>query len=216
LGRVNSFVNNSLPAYPGISATSIIDPRATKIWYAENGSVSLDKYTVSNNILGTFTGAENYRYTGTINVGGSATNFFTVPSGQTCNMVSASTIVLRPGTRIQAGSVFNAKVETNSFNTARKSQQDWAAQQQNEQLLEEYIATHIFPNPSQDWVYISTHNKFNSIDISNLQGQSVMLHKPIQADTHIELSLGHLPKGAYLLKVGFENGMSKTTQLVLQ
>lgn len=216
LGRVTSFVNNTLPAYPGVSATSIIDPRATKIWYAENGSVSLDKYTVSNNILGNFTGAENYRYTGIINVGGSATNFFTVPTGQTCNMVSASVIVLKPGTSIQAGSVFNAKVETNSFNTARKSQEDWVAQQQNEQLLEEYISTNIFPNPSLDMVYVSCQNKFSHIDVLNLQGQSLLNYFPTQADTKAELSLAHLPKGIYMIKVSFINGMSKSTQLILQ
>ncbi len=97
-----------------------------KVWYAENGTVILDKYTAS--------GTENYYYTGIIEAGSRVTTTvtinsttktystgnFTIPSGATVKFVSgglqmgtapaAGSIHLVPGFSAQSGSTFRQKL----------------------------------------------------------------------------------------------------------
>lgn len=86
-----------------VNPNNWIESRNNKTWYAANGQVSLNTYTVSN--------TENYRYTGTINM----ENNFTVAASTTCNVLSGSTVLLKPGFHATNGSAFTASVNMNAF-----------------------------------------------------------------------------------------------------
>ena len=92
---VTSFTINALSTWPEIDPHSLIDSRDLKVWYAENGLVTLDQYAVS--------GEERYRYTGSITA-----QDFVVPSGTTCTFEAGAEVVLGPGFNAEAGSFFTA------------------------------------------------------------------------------------------------------------
>lgn len=65
-GNVTNGNVNSLNSTSNYNGRLIFDPRALKLWYAENKNVVLDNYTASNQTLGITTGNEFYFYTDTI------------------------------------------------------------------------------------------------------------------------------------------------------
>lgn len=69
-------------------------------------------------------------------------------------------------------------------------------------MMENHI--NIYPNPTQDFVYIQSNQPINSIFIYNTIGQIV---KTITCNQNkLRLSLSDLPKGLYLVKIETKNG----------
>ncbi len=214
--KLNTFSNNTMPSVPvgsflpNIGVDAIKDSRDIKVFYADNGFVNIDKYTVSNQIDGTNidnTNTENFRYTGIINLGGSATNFFTVPSGKICNVLSSQAIVLKPGTTILAGSVFSAKIDATSFTTARVAINDVVPDVQTPNNDNKFAQLLIFPNPSKDKVAIFTDpngEEMLDITIVDISGKAVLYQ--IINGLNTELNIQDLSAGSYTIHIQYRSG----------
>jgi hypothetical protein len=70
----------------------------------------------------------------------------------------------------------------------------------------------VFPNPASGIVTLITSPEAESIAITNTIGQLVYT---VKAQAEIELNLGHLPKGVYLVQMQSSKGVS-TQRLVIQ
>jgi hypothetical protein len=209
LGRTTSFSNNVMPGFPtGVPATTpnaVIDSRAAslKVWFAENGQVLLDKYSVSN--------TENYRYTGTINV----ENNFNVPSATNCTMVSAHNIVLKPGFTASSGSSFRAYIDNNTFNSTGRT---GAATADNDAapFSEQDLA--VFPNPSTgkfSVLLLTGADVSYTYEVFSLLGKRVTAsHRADQTGKRLEVDLTGNAKGVYLLKLTVNNQVY-TRRLIL-
>jgi tyrosinase len=100
-GSTNLFATTSMATITGksnINPNSIIDRRVLKIWYAENGVLSLNKYSAS--------GTEVYQYTS----GSIEAIDFIVPSSANVEFrTNGKTITLDGGFTVNAGGIFEAK-----------------------------------------------------------------------------------------------------------
>lgn len=190
----NGTFPSGVPGYPGGNPNNIVDGRVSslKVWYAENGQVKLNKYTVS--------GTENYRYTGTIN----AEDNFTVPSSTNCTMVSAANIVLKPGFVANSGSAFRAYIDVNTFNSqGRLAAAGTVADKNFETLAERDIE--VFPNPSDGrfQILLLTGSDVEcSYQVTDLLGK-VVTSSGSRSITQraFELNLQGARKGIYLVRL---------------
>lgn len=66
----------------------------------------------------------------------------------------------------------------------------------------------IYPNPTSDWIKIQSQEKIKQTQILALNG------KLIQTSNHSEISIKHLPKGIYILKILFANGELISTKII--
>jgi tyrosinase len=237
LGRTSSFGSDVLmpnttpsgiPRFPTgvshINPTVIIDSRASevKVWFAENGKVILDKYTVS--------GTENYFYTGIIEVGSRvitsvvlnttsvnySTGNFIVPSGTTCKMVSGGLqmgtapskgiIKLVPGFTVQSGANFTAKIDEDYFtdpSAGARTRDLFPAE-----TLDLYT---VFPNPSNGLFKIDfseSNEERHLVSVINSFGIEVAQSK--STDKIVEMNLQSVPKGMYTVIIKTNSG--KTVQ----
>lgn len=245
-GRNSSFSDEILPnksnpsipdfpsGVPGVSPSSIIDSRASsvKVWFAENGKVILDKYTVI--------GTEAYRYTGIIEAGSRlitsknlngtnvsySTGDFIIPSGTTCTFTSgglqmgsapqAGYIRLVPGFRAELGAAFTARINSLYFTDASAGGRIAAVDggEQKGGYSERKIA--IFPNPSKGIFNIQLNkfpNALRSIKVTNSFGRLVQ-ETSSSALSH-ELDLSNIEPGIYFLMITEESGEVFTRRLIL-
>ncbi|HTJ48084.1 MAG TPA: tyrosinase family protein [Cyclobacteriaceae bacterium] len=249
IGRTSSFPDEILPnkigtavagvpnfpsGVPDVSPTSIIDSRASsvKVWFAENGKVILDKYTVS--------GTENYHYTGVIEAGSrvitstvlnsTTVNFltgnFTVPSGTTCNFVSgglqmgtatqAGYVRLVPGFYAQAGCIFTAKINSQYFTDAAAGGRLAGESDPSASVNSKEDFLRVYPNPASGVIYISLNNngELYSYEIQNALGSSFL--KGSSSDTFTTIDLSGITPGIYLLTVKTTEGKTKTERILIK
>ncbi len=241
-GRNSSFLEENLPnslaggagpfpaGVPTVTPSSIRDSRASsvKVWFAENGKVILDRYTVA--------GTENYHYTGVIEAGNRQvtarnlngtlvtydTGAFTVPSGTSCHFLSgglqlgnateAGVIRLLPGFSAQAGSTFSARINSEYFTNAASGlrTQDHVLAQE---TLEEGI--HLFPNPTSSRVYIQLPQTFTTDYRYTLLDA---FGKTVAGGTSLDQSLDMQPfaTGMYMLVVHTKEGKTLCTRIIRQ
>jgi len=217
-GRVSGpFVNSgtttvatSMPTYPDINPHDIVDSRSPllKVWFAENGRVLLNRYSVN--------GQENYRYTGAIK-----SEDFTVENSTTCTFLSAKEIDLTPGFSATTGSTFDAFIDTDHFNTARKEQVEVAietnspfGQENYKDFSEDDIL--VAPNPSSGEfnIVLLTNNKIDyQYTLYNSFGE-IVTQNPSNVGKSIKFDLSDSSKGFYILKL-VVNDKTFTKKLVL-
>ncbi|HEY3406145.1 MAG TPA: tyrosinase family protein [Ohtaekwangia sp.] len=250
LGRVSSFPDEILPnkgsspvtnfpsgnrliynPVPNVSPTSIIDSRASsvKVWYAENGKLILDKYTVNS--------TEKYYYTGIIEAGsrlvpsvvvdGQTVNYLTgefiVPNGRNCWFVSGGlqmgsapapgSIKLVPGFKAQHGSNFVAKINSAYFtNAAAEGRIASAESGEKDNTLENALL--VYPNPTTGLLNITFSEEVNmhepfAYTLTSSLG-NVVLHGQSASGVTVLDATQTLP-GLYILTITVKyNGQTKT------
>ncbi|MCF1421896.1 T9SS type A sorting domain-containing protein [Mangrovimonas futianensis] len=70
----------------------------------------------------------------------------------------------------------------------------------------------VYPNPTNDLIYVKSLTSLNSLSIYNLMGQEVMNTNDVKSSEGIDIS--HLTSGTYLLKVIGSNGESFTKRII--
>jgi tyrosinase len=207
---------NTIPGQPPIARSGAVDARSLKVWYASDGQVHLDRYTVIN--------TENYRYTGTITVSNAAnptTGAFTVPANTNCRMVSGTAITLNPGFSAQNGSVFSATVDpisspTSVFNTARQDFAFVGEEPQPEPFTDSQFQ--VFPNPSPGGrftVALLTNADIGyQYTIYDQVGKEVYQSRDGFKDKLFAINLSDKPLGMYLLRLKTDDGKSYIKKLV--
>jgi tyrosinase len=148
-GHTSSFSLTSIPPpYENINPNDIIDSRVLNIWYAEDGLLTLDNYTVSGT-------DNNYVYTGSIVAATPSLGWnFTVPSGASCTFAAGNTITLKDGFNALEGSTFSASISAGSSDgsggkLAKSGEGDETISTETEDLdvPTEYGLAQNFPNP---------------------------------------------------------------------
>lgn len=193
---------NTVPGQPQILRSGLVDSRSLKVWFAYNGQVKLDRYTVSN--------TENYRYTGIVNIANTAADPFTVPTGTVCNVVSGTTIVIKPGFTAQNGSAFSAIVDpvsnpSSTFNTGRRKGESELVKGEN--AFEEEFFTEerfqVFPNPSANGrftVALLTNNDINyKYAVYDIMGKPIIVDNNTSSNKTFDVNLSEKPLGMYVL-----------------
>lgn len=183
----------SMPTYPTVNPYSIVNSRALKVWYAENNQVILNSYTSS--------GTERYRYTGTIDA-----STFTVAASTNVEMVSASTIIFRPGFTVQANSNFTARIDAPSF--AREAVDTDAEEDPKLFAATEFMNFEesnlwVFPNPSTSLFNVSLITNLDvnySYKIFNSVGEVVKI-SGTGYERQFEIDLGDQPAGLYVMQI---------------
>ena len=149
-------------------------------------------------------------------------------SGSTTSVLANESIVLRPGTRIEHGALFSAKIgnttycdESNgsyvkSYNlTSFESDDD--EQSEPDELLSLVVnysdPVLMFPNPVEDKLYVSSNKTNNTVTIYDLRGKKILSKK---FHKNVELNCGDLPIGTYMVRVVQGNGNVETKQIVKQ
>ncbi len=74
----------------------------------------------------------------------------------------------------------------------------------------------IYPNPTNDFITVSTTEIIESISIIQLDGKMVKSISPDQMNTFYEINLIGLPKGIYLVRVQSDDGRVSSKKLVKQ
>ncbi|HWB62787.1 MAG TPA: T9SS type A sorting domain-containing protein [Chitinophagales bacterium] len=72
----------------------------------------------------------------------------------------------------------------------------------------------VFPNPANTTLYINAETDINRIQLTDLQGRSVIEKQPNSSQVSIDVS--HLAKGVYLVKVTNGNGNFAVRKIVVQ
>jgi hypothetical protein len=221
LGRTTTFeegnvIEGAFPSgIPSITPDKLIDSRSNslKVWYAENGRVVLDNYTVS--------GTENYKYTGKIeagnrtntakNLNGTIVNYvtgpFDVPSSTTCNMISAREVVLLPGFSAKSGSNFHAYIDATSFNTAKIDFENVSRKAEKNTIeIESFTEKdlYVFPNPSSGKFSImlrSNDKVAYEYKILDIHGKIVLSSLNESADKLFEVDMSNHPSGLYIIQL---------------
>lgn len=80
--------------------------------------------------------------------------------------------------------------------------------------IDKYTNIKIFPNPSKDFINISSKTDFVSISISDISGNYVLNKKVNKNDDIIDIA--HLQSGIYFIKIYFNNNTYITRKLVKQ
>ncbi len=75
-------------------------------------------------------------------------------------------------------------------------------------------AVQVFPNPSNNILYISNLDAVSTLELSSLLGQHI-LQKPVDAAT-MSLNIEQLPNGMYLLHIRSKNGGQRSIKVVKQ
>lgn len=218
----NYYIQTSLPRYPTVDPDDLNDPRSLGIFYADQGLVVLDRYTVNN----TFTTSEKFGYQFLIESG----DDFIVPSGKDAEFRSCNKIVLMPGFLATAGSTFQAKIDADcAFNTASLVGRDdpprgQAADREAGPTLSSTLASaQNFPNPftSSTTISLSVETETTlSIEITTVTGQRIALLRNNETfspgDHQIQYDASELPKGIYLCVLRDGNGLINHLKLVKQ
>lgn len=68
--------------------------------------------------------------------------------------------------------------------------------------------TVIYPNPATDFVNIATKEKISQVEIFNMAGQKII------TSASNKISVSHMSKGVYLIKITLENGKTETKKLI--
>lgn len=215
-GGVISTFSNPMIYLPNesINPNIIIDSRAIKVWFASNGQVVIDNYTVSNTTLGQTTGNELYRYTGKIIFGSSTTRKFTVPSGLTCTSISSTSISLQPGFEGKAGCTFSGQIDATLFNV--RTEEDIAAESLAETAgLVESEALVAYPNPTKSKlnVRIPHYVEMYSYEVMDQMGNSVLANSN-QSDLQPIIDLEGFSSGLYMIKFKYSNGENVMIKLI--
>jgi tyrosinase len=232
-----------MPGFPtnvfNIEPNRIIDSRTNdmKVWFAENGRVVLDRYTV--NSTNTTNSTEFYTYTGIIeagnrrnlakNLNGTIVNYvtgpFTVPSGTTCNMLSGTEILLNPGFEAAIGSTLNANIDPLSnpsgfFNSARVGSDILATQVSKpdiNQMIED--AVDVYPNPSTGrfnvYLMLKERKPYQYQVFDQLGKLVISSSSDPSSDLAFEVDLTNQPPQMYILRVTTQN-RSFTKKLIVR
>ncbi|MEJ1242211.1 tyrosinase family protein [Chryseolinea sp. T2] len=208
-----SVLINTVPGSPQIARSGTVDSRSLKVWYAENGEVKLNSYTVS--------GTENYRYTGIFTV--ASTSSFTVPSGTICNMLSGGSISLKPGFTASAGSQFSARIDPVSspssvFNTAKSAMPIAAepAATKEEPVTDDFFS--VAPNPSTGGIFevsLLTNNDIHyQYFVRDMLGNKIIDVSTVQNDKFFKVDLSDKPAALYLIFLRMSDGQTYMRKVI--
>jgi hypothetical protein len=143
---------------------------------------TLDAVIVANLEMGTATKVINFPHSG---------KWYEYYSGTNIDIVGTSNqnISLDPGTYKL---YFDKKIDINAITTSINGQE-----------LDQFF---IYPNPSQDRIFIKSVNELNiqSVSIYNASGQQMNAY--LESDNSVPTD--HLPSGSYLIKIISDNGIS--------
>jgi len=226
-GTYTNFLGETLPS---VDPDDIADPRSLGIFYAENGMVVLDKYTVAN--LETTNESFGYQYTI------EAKDDFIVPSGNTATFRSCSKIVLGPGFHAEKGSTFTAASDSDcDFTTAARlaqpqfsnsslgkgsgiSNANSRADDKAQQLDFETVQMNAKPNPFQNATDISlTLSKEVDVRLTilDVNGREILelVNSKLKKGKHLfTWNAQDFPSGVYIARLA--NGEEiKTIRIVL-
>lgn len=206
--NLGSVVNK--PTYNG---RDIFDSRAVKVWYAENNNLVLDKYTVSNQTLGVYTGKEFYFYPKNIEVAGSAANYFTVPAGTEAKIESMQEIALLPGFSVEPGATFGAEIIPafpigTGFGGMRIENKEVPLFDIQANKLKGNFS--IYPNPNNGkFTIVPNDIEVYKVEIFNLSGNKIAT-----IDNSLEINLD-LSNGVYLAVVTDIEGTMHSRKFVI-
>ncbi len=218
-----SFNGNTLPL---VNPNNIINTRSLGVFYAENGLVELDSYSVSN----THHPIENFYYQYTIEVG----NDFTIPNSTNCEIESVNEIVLKPGFFAESGAIFTAKIDTdNDITTLTRSDitqnrynpidfgsdiDNNAYEQQKILGFEEFntLKTQLYPNPFRNKFTLNFDQivKSCSVEIYDINGSQVYSKNFTNKSNLVIDNLDHLSTGVYILNVVSDNDLILNTRII--
>lgn len=71
------------------------------------------------------------------------------------------------------------------------------------------IKTMIYPNPAQNWLYISSENPIKKIQIISFEGKRIQNYDPAE-----RLDISHLSSGTYFVRIQTENGAFSVQKLI--
>lgn len=210
-----SVLLNTVPGKPQITRGETLDSRSLKVWYAYNGEVKLNSYTVS--------GTENYRYTGDFTVANGASSIFMVPNGTTCNILSGNSVILKPGFTASAGSIFSARIDPVSqpgsvFNSARSAGE--GTEEPVEYVPEEFVEElfTVAPNPSTGGIFevsLLTHNDVSyQYYVRDMRGNKIAESSSFQDDKFFKVDLSDRPAGLYLMFIRLHSGKTYLKKII--
>lgn len=82
--------------------------------------------------------------------------------------------------------------------------------------LEENKSVSIYPNPTSEFVTVQSAKKITQIQLTTLQGQNITTLLRNAQDNHIEIALGHLAEGVYILQLLLEDGNTIQEKLIIK
>ena len=145
-----------------------------------------------------------------------------ISSGAKATARANKKIIIKPGTKIEKGALFSAKIgaesscdETYSLKNYEEDDtqmENLSAQSSITSLIETYSKPVIvYPNPVTDKMVISSNKTNNTATLFDVQGKKVLtetFHK------NIEIDCGSIPTGTYTLQVLQGNGNIVTQQII--
>lgn len=131
---------------------------------------------------------------------------FKVEGGSDCRLLAYSSIKLKQGVKISAGSTLLARRFANSEGTLKFMENDFD-DQSTESVSKEAILAKVFPNPSYNGkfklVSSSVIEGAVSVTVTNLAG-SLMFKGKSEDFTEVEIDLSAYPKGTYFVELQTE------------
>jgi tyrosinase len=223
----SSFITTSMLRYDGtyvfdgetlplVDPNDITDSRVYGVFYAENGSVDMDNYIVSN----TYNPEEIFYYQFTINAG----NNFIVPGGTVCSMKSLNEINLSPGFEASPGSSFQAIIDTQNAGASNKGSllanrgynpypysdlinEPIVWEEGGDLLDDKPIIITAAPNPFTEKISIKLNKRKDCvIEVFNMMGMLIKEEAFQNTDTMVIKNLYGLASGFYVIRVTDANG----------
>ncbi len=182
---------------PSVDPDDIVDSRMFGVFYAENGRVNMNNYSVTNNDHD----EETFYYQFRIDAG----NNFTVPADRTATIESVNEIRLEPGFFAAPGSTFNALIDRDN-NVDRVRMSLFADRVVNE------TQAYVYPNPAVDKILVQANGSFDHalVSVVSVSGKSVLsasLNSPSD-----EINVSCLKSGMYIVTINIEGQAPITTR----
>ncbi len=81
-----------------------------------------------------------------------------------------------------------------------------------QQTGEKDFALAVYPNPADEYIQISDAKTIEQIQILNIHGQYI--YHSLHGNNQLKINIGNLPKGIYILKARYKDGLSKTQKFI--
>lgn len=192
----------NVPGHPQttVNARDYVDTRVEDVWYAKNGSVILNKYTVTSN--------KRYYYTTGAII---AKDNFIINSGATGTLQAVS-VKLQEGFKVSSGASVSISLLPAQQKSAFIGSPSFADNTNSNdskfsniiKSSSEEIAINLYPNPSSGIINISLKGEnrgYKSIRVIDVNGK-IVLQSKIEANGQQQiLNLSNKPKGVYIIHI---------------